>query len=94
MKTKVSPYEAETIVNYSKDDNVAYVYTANQSDINKFTKLGYKCVFKDSNGAKFETDKKNISFRSAKGAAKDKPKRTLSEEHLEKLKKSRGKANG
>lgn len=87
--SKLSPYESETIVNYNKGEAVAYIYSANQTDINKFKRLGYKCVSKDEHSATFETDKKNISYRSNKPSKR--PKKVLSDEHKAKLKEAREK---
>ena len=85
--------EKETIIRFDKSGPECLIWTADKSVMRKLDKI-YPCTKTDNCGGDiaktYKTDKKYISFRKDKSSQEN--KRTLSPEHIQKLKDGRSKS--
>ena len=93
MASRLTDVERETIICYNSQDDLATITTAIRSDISELQRKGYRLISVDREFYRFEVPKKYISFRTYEKTEVE-PKKKLSEEHKEKLKKGRRKNNG
>lgn len=61
----LTPYEQETIIRFSEEDDTLLIYTASKKMCSKFKKLGYRLVKQDKHGGYFEGRLSMLTFRKA-----------------------------
>jgi hypothetical protein len=69
---KLTPYEKETVINYSMASNIATIWSANRTEIGKLKRKKLKVVNETPFGAEFEIDKKYVLIRKPREVKKKK----------------------
>jgi hypothetical protein len=69
---KLTPYEKETVINYSMASNKATVWSANRTEIAKLKRKKLKILKESPFGTEFEIDKKYVLIRKPREVKKKK----------------------